>query len=256
MPFNAVAYERMRTATTVGAVVHYRERTVSTMDDARDGARGAERWGDAYVAGEQSAGRGRRGRSWISTAAVGLYVTFHLRPQSAESAPLLSIAGGLAAADAVSEISGLSTQLKWPNDVLVRGRKLAGVLAEAQHGERLDVLLGVGINVRATRELPLEVAQVATSIERAGAPPPALESLLAALSAALERWAARADDDPAALIEEWSSRLVTIGQRVRFSTPSGEVEGEAIGVSERGELVLRFEDGTTEAYSAGDVTTV
>ena len=208
------------------------------------------------VAGEQSAGRGRRGRSWISAAAVGLYVTFHLRSRSAESAPLLSIAGGLAVADAVSETSGLSTQLKWPNDVLVRGQKIAGVLAEAQHGERVDVLLGVGINVRATRELPPEVARVATSIERAGAPPPSLESLLAALSAALERWAALADDDPEALIEEWSSRLLTIGQRVRLSTPSGEVEGEAIGVSERGELVLRFEDGTAEAYSAGDVTTV
>ena len=189
-------------------------------------------------------------------AAVGLYVTFHLRPRSAESAPLLSIAGGLAVADAVNETSGLPTQLKWPNDVLVRGQKVAGVLAEAQHGERVDVLLGVGINVRATRELPPEVARVATSIERAGAPPPSLESLLAALSAALERWAESADDDPAALIEQWRSRLATIGQRVRFSTPSGEVEGEAIGVSERGELVLRFEDGTTEAYSAGDVTTV
>lgn len=257
-PFDVTSYQRLRTSARVGAVVHYRERTDSTMDDAREGAdaRGASGCGAAYVAGEQSAGRGRQGRSWVSAAASGLYVTYHLCPLRPERAPLLGVAGALAVTEALSATSGLSTRLKWPNDVLHGGRKIAGLLAEARHGERLDVFLGIGINVRATSEMPPEVARIATSIERVGAPPPGLEALLSALSAALERWVEQVERDPAEMIAEWRSRLDTLGRRVRLATPSGEVEGEAVDVNERGELLLRIDDGTTAAYPAGDVTTI
>ena len=257
-PFDLAAYERTRPPGRVGAAVHYRERTASTMDDAREGARalGDEGHGHVYLAGEQTAGRGRQGRTWVSAAAAGLYATYHLCPNEPARVPLLSLAGALAAADAVGETSGLTTRLKWPNDVLHDGRKLAGVLAEADHGERLHVFLGIGINVRATRDLPPEVARTATSIERAGAPPPALEALLAALSGALGRWVERAEADPRGLLAELRSRLETLGERVRLSTPAGDVEGEAVDVNEHGELVLRGDDGALTAYAAGDVTTV
>lgn len=262
-PFDLASYRTLRGRGTVGANVHFRERTASTMDDARDaaGRPGREACGDAYVAGQQSAGRGRAGRSWVSAAVVGLYVTYHLCPSDVAHAPLLSIAGALAASDAILETAGLATQLKWPNDVLVDGRKLCGVLAESRASDRdeparLDVFLGIGLNVRAPASLPPEIASIATSIEAAGAPPPSIEALLAALSRALERWADTCDVDPGAVIAAWRVRLATLGQRVRLQTPRGVVEGEAVAVSERGELVLLLDDGTRQPFSAGDVTTL
>lgn len=233
------------------------------MNDAREGAAsaGAAGCGTAYVAGEQTAGRGRQGRSWVSAAASGLYVTYHLCPRTAERAPLLSIAGALAAAEAIEAASGLRVDVKWPNDLLHEERKLCGILAEARSsGEpgsgRLDVLLGIGINLRTAPGLPSEVAAIATSIEQAGAPAPEPEILLAALSDALGRRAAQADDEPAALVADWRARLVTLGRRVRFEAPSGPVEGEAVDVTARGELVLRLADGSQQFFAAGDVHTL
>ncbi|MEE8336499.1 MAG: biotin--[acetyl-CoA-carboxylase] ligase [Dehalococcoidia bacterium] len=255
MPFDDQSYQRQRRSSTVGAAVRFREQTSSTMDDARDGADRGEPCGTAYVAAVQSAGRGRQGRQWISPPGAGLNVTFHLCPATSERAQLLSAAGGLAAADAIRETSGLETELKWPNDVLAGGRKLVGVLAEARHGARLDVFLGIGINVRVAEDMPEQVRAIATSIEGEGAEPPGLERLLAALAGALERWAALFDRDADALVEQWRGRLGTLGRRVRLATPGGEVEGEAVDVTGHGELVLRLDDGSTQAYSAGDVTT-
>lgn len=257
-PFDLAAYHELRTSTYVGAIVNYREHTESTMDDARGGADllGPNACGTAYVAGEQKRGRGRQGRSWVSAASSGLYVTYHLCPEERELAPLLSVAGALAVNDALRASCGLFTQLKWPNDVLYEGRKMAGVLAEARHAERLDVFLGVGINVREMPNMPLEIASVATSIEHAGVLPPTLEALLAALSFALEQRVEQVEHDAGTMIDEWRLRLDTLGRRIQLDTPSGPVEGDAIDVNERGELVLRLDDGRESAYSAGDVTTL
>jgi BirA family biotin operon repressor/biotin-[acetyl-CoA-carboxylase] ligase len=259
MPFDADRYHAARTAQRAGAEVRFVEVAASTMDLAREGAAAGAPPGTAYVAGEQTAGRGRQGRSWLSAASAGLYVTYHLRAADVPGAPLFSLAGALAASDAIREASGLATVLKWPNDVLVASnppRKICGVLAESRPaGATLDVFLGIGINVR-TAVLPPEVAAIATSIEGAGARPPETEALLAALSNALERWSLVLESRPEALVAAWKERLVTIGQRVRLQTPAGPVEGDAIDVSARGELMLRLEGGATEAFTAGDVTTL
>ncbi|MBM3139508.1 MAG: biotin--[acetyl-CoA-carboxylase] ligase, partial [Chloroflexi bacterium] len=203
MPFDHELYRRHFAGGPVGATVRFVEVTQSTMDDARAGSAGdgAASCGVAYAASEQLVGRGRQGRSWISAAASGLYVTYHLCPRTPSRAPLLSLAGALAAADAIAEASGLAVDVKWPNDLLHGGRKLAGILAEARHApERLDVLLGIGINLRTSPALPPEVAAIATSIEQAGASPPALERLLAALSNALGAHAAAAEVAPERLV--------------------------------------------------------
>ncbi len=267
MPFDLVAYRsvlRMSPqdlTTDVGREIRFVESTTSTMDDARAGAVAGGAPGTVYVAGEQSAGRGRQGRTWLSAASTGLYATYHLRAASAADAPLYALAGALAAGDAILETSGLATVLKWPNDVQHLGpdgpRKLCGVLAESRPaavGGR-DVFLGIGINVRAA-PLPDELAALATSIEGAGAKPPTLEALLGALSRAIGRWAAAIEVDPAAALAAWRQRLATLGQRVRLATPGGIVEGEAVDVSAHGELVIRHSDGRVEAYAAGDVTTL
>ncbi len=258
MPFDLARYHALRRSTRVGVEVAYLEATGSTMDDARAGAAAGQPCGTAYVAGEQSAGRGRQGRPWVSAAAAGLYVTYHLCPPRSEGAPLLGLAAAVAAAEAVHAACGLAVDLKWPNDLQVAGKKLAGILAEARPRAAggIDVFVGIGINLRTAAELPPEVAAIATSIEGAGYPAPPREVLLAALSTAYDRRATQAEEEPAALLAEWRARLVTLGQRVRLATPAGEVEGEAVDVTSAGELVLALPDGQRQAFSAGDVTTV
>lgn len=256
MPFDFERYRSLRRSATVGAEVVYREVVTSTMDEARAGASSGLPAGTAYIAGEQTAGRGREGRTWISAAEAGLYVTYHLIPSQPTEAPLLSIAGSLAVMDALRTTCQLEVDLKWPNDVLHGGRKLAGVLAEARHNRgRADVFLGIGVNLTTSPELPADVAAIATSVEEAGAVPPSREALAAALSGSLERRAMQAQVDPKAMIAEWHERLVTMGRRVRLHTPGGDVEGDAIGVSSSGELVLRLDGGEERSFAAGDATT-
>jgi BirA family biotin operon repressor/biotin-[acetyl-CoA-carboxylase] ligase len=255
MTFDLDAYHRFRGAGSIGAAVFYRDESASTMDDARAGAANGNICGTAYVAGTQTAGRGRMGRTWASDMG-GLYVTYHLCPRDPSTAPLHSIAGALAVADALEEASDLAVDVKWPNDVLHEGRKLAGILAESTLGERIDVFLGIGINVRAAT-LPPEVASIATSIEQAGGRIPAREELLASLSAALERHVAQLERSPADLVEAWRMRLTTLGRRIRLAVVDGrQFEGEAIDVSPRGELLVRLDDGTLTPFAAGDVTTL
>lgn len=253
MAFDADLYDRHRTSQLVGAHVVYAEETSSTMDDARSGASGGNTAGTAYVAGIQTGGRGRLGRQWLS-ADSGLWVTFHLTARDAAVAPLFSLAGALAVGDAIRETALITPDIKWPNDVLHGGSKLAGILAESAVGQRVDVFLGIGINIRRTA-MPPEVAARATSIEEAGGLPPAREVLLAALAAALERHTEQLQRSPAVVVEQWRRRLVTLGQRVQLHALDGAIhEGEAVDVSARGELVLRLDDGRMASFSAGEVS--
>lgn len=264
MPFDLDRYHARRASALVGAHVHYVEETGSTMDDARAGADadGARSIGTAYVAGNQQAGRGRQGRQWVTAAGVGLYVTYHLRPEASPTVPLIAVAGALATQDALLDACALRTDLKWPNDVLHGGRKLAGVLAEARYpvvggSPAPDVFLGIGVNLRPNPGLPPEVAALATNVADAGREPGALEDVLSALSNALERWTHEAEHRPRTLVDAWRQRLVTLGTMVRLATPDGRiVAGEAVDVAETGDLLVRHADGTTGQYSAGDVTTV
>lgn len=265
--FDHERYASLRGGGRIGARVHHAAVTTSTMDDARAGADrlGAAGCGDAWVAGQQTAGRGRFGRRWVAAPGAALLVTFHLCPASGSHTPLLSAAGGLATAEAVEAACGLGVTLKWPNDVLAGGRKLAGILADARHGPRgIEVFLGIGVNLReaATAGLPPEERSRATSIEGAGATPPDAGTLLAELSKALERCVGQIEAEPSAFVAGWSARLETIGRRVRLAAAgpeagaAGVVEGVATGVTATGELTLRLADGSERSFAAGDVTTL
>jgi len=253
MPFDTSRYQLLRHSTAVGVEVVYVEETTSTMDDARAGADAGGRVGTAYVAAAQSAGRGRLGRSWVSVPGAGLWVTYHLRAR--QGVRFYSIAAGLAVADALRAACDVTCELKWPNDVLYGGRKIAGILAEVRpRPEGGEVFLGIGVNLRTPEEMPAEVRAIATSVEQEGRPAPAVEVLLAALSGALERRTAQAEGDAAAMVDEWRNRLTTLGQVVRLTLPDGEVvEGEALDVDGEGSLILMVE-GKRRIFSVGDVT--
>ena len=256
-------------ASSVGSTVRFRERTTSTMDDARAGAErdGLASCGIAYVASEQDAGRGRQGRRWESAPGSALLVTYHLCG-SAEQAALASAVGALATGDALRAAAGLDAGCKWPNDLVVATggqagaeseRKLVGVLAEVLRppGGRVDVLLGIGVNLHGADALPEGLRPLATGVVEAGGRAVSAEELLAALSTALaDRWR-QAAEEPASLLAAWRARLVTLGRRVRLAVPAAgpdarEVEGEAIDVTPTGELVLRLADGSTPSFPAAD----
>ncbi len=266
--FDHERYASLRGGGRIGVRVHAVASTTSTMDDARAGAdqHGAEGCGDAYLAGEQTAGRGRFGRRWVAAPGAALLVTFQLCPAAGPHTPLLSAAGGLATAEAVEATANLAVTLKWPNDVLADGRKLAGILADARPrpGGALEVFLGIGVNLRedATAGLSPDERARATSIEGAGATPPDAEMLLASLAQALERRLEQIERDPSAFLEDWRVRLETIGRRVQLAAAgvdagaAGVVEGVAVAVTATGELTLRLDDGSERSFSAGDVTTL
>jgi BirA family transcriptional regulator, biotin operon repressor / biotin---[acetyl-CoA-carboxylase] ligase len=256
----------------LGTPLHVAAETVSTNDDAKAGARAGAPHGATWVAEAQRAGRGRQGRAWFGAAGESLLFSVLLRvPCTPARVPALALACGLAVRDAVAAALGEEVDaeasvvtVKWPNDVLVFGKKVAGVLVEsAVAGSRVEhVVVGCGINVY-TREWPEELRPLATSLALArdamtGAPParPELDraAILVDVLAGLDRDAERVLHRG---IEHLHARLT------RHDALAGrEVEGDAIGrgvargIDAEGRLRVELPDGTTRAVVAGEVRAV
>tara|TARA_Y100000588_G_scaffold230535_1_gene244264 strand:- start:427 stop:1218 length:792 start_codon:yes stop_codon:yes gene_type:complete len=256
MSFDLDRYHALRTSLMIGARIQYRAITGSTMDDARElveqGMNAEE--GFACIADEQRNGRGRLGRQWVSAPGTGLYVTYYLRPKTVSNAPFITLAAALAVAGAVETISGAGTAFKWPNDVMHKGRKLSGILAESRNvGDHLDVFLGIGVNLRPNPNLPSELADIAISIEEITGEAPAIEDIAAELSNVLEARVEQVDRKPELILDDWRARLETLGQRVTVNTVTGSIDGIATDIGMRGELVIKLEDGSLQEVASGDV---
>jgi BirA family biotin operon repressor/biotin-[acetyl-CoA-carboxylase] ligase len=212
------------------------------LDEARSGAPA----GTVAVADYQTAGRGRRGRNWLAPPGASLLVSVLLRPRLAPGrAQVVTMAAGVALAEAVERIANFAPDLKWPNDLVAGDRKLAGLLAEAD-GEAL--VIGVGLNVQ-WADFPLEIAELATACN--------LECGHAVdrgevFDAYLERLAARITDLDASTTE-YRRRLATIGRRVRVEQGDGDVVGRARDVGDSGELLVETDEGRVVAVHSGDV---
>lgn len=171
----------------------------------------------------QTGGRGRRGRSWIEAPATSVLVSVLLRPPPALPAPQLSLVGGVAAAMAVEDAMGLAAQIKWPNDVMVDRRKVAGVLAEARDGV---VVLGIGINVNQTRDqLPPDARVPPASLRTVDGVAREREDVLASLLAHLDRlYVAWRDGALDAIYEDLGARDFLRGRRVRVDGVAGTAQ--------------------------------
>ena len=172
--YDLAALDSELTGTLFAGKLHFSRSTSSTNADALAAARCGEPHGSVYFADEQTFGRGRGDHGWISAAGEGLYVSVLLRPQiPAMYLPLLPLAAGLAAAEAIRAVAGLTADLRWPNDLLIGPRKVGGILVEAtihSEGPPHAVVLGIGINVH-QRSFPLDLATPATSLDlETGAP--------------------------------------------------------------------------------------
>jgi len=232
-----------------------RAETGSTNDDCVALARGGAPAGTVIVADHQTAGRGRRGRRWQAPPGTAVLLSAVLRPRlPAGTIGRLGIAGALAVVEAVWRTTGLATATKYPNDVLLRERKVAGVLPEAHlAGGAIEwAVLGIGINVQRAA-VPPELCTQATSLEE-HAPPPGRNALIRALLAALETRLERAESDPDALAAEWRACDVVLGRQVSVAAGTARVEGLATDVDPDGRLLLRLPDGTEQPFAPGEVS--
>jgi BirA family biotin operon repressor/biotin-[acetyl-CoA-carboxylase] ligase len=236
------------------------ESTGSTNADLLARALAGEPEGAVLAAEEQRAGRGRMGRTWISPPRAALTFSVLLKPAVPPARrgwlPLLA---GVAVATAVTQVTGVRTGLKWPNDLLTADAKLAGTLAEAA-GDA--VVVGIGLNVSTEpAEFPpaRPGALPATSLRAAGATVLDRASLLLAILGELEHWyrawqRAGGDPDRSGLRAEYTRLSATIGRTVRAELPGGQaLSGPVVGVDSDGRLLVRVSSGSKVAVSAGDV---
>ncbi|MGI6357657.1 MAG: biotin--[acetyl-CoA-carboxylase] ligase [Bacillota bacterium] len=246
-----------RKAVTLGEPIYYQESIGSTNDWAKQLAQGGATAGTLVVAEEQTAGRGRRGRSWLSQPGAGIFASLVLRPSlPPERIPLLTLTLGIALVQTLREYGLTEAWLKWPNDVWVGRKKLAGILAElAGQLDQVDwVVLGMGINTHQA-EFPAELAAIATSYLRETGQDVQRAALLCDALHSLERLLPLLQQSSLdGLMEQWQSCDRLIGQQVRAITPSGTIHGQARGITANGALVLRLADGSEQTIMAGDVS--
>jgi BirA family biotin operon repressor/biotin-[acetyl-CoA-carboxylase] ligase len=228
----------------------------TNTEAARQAKRGAPE-GLCVVAREQTEGRGRQQRQWVSPVDAGLYFSIVLRPRFAMRAwPLITLMAALAVADALANACGLSVDIKWPNDIYAQGRKLCGILAETVETETgRACVLGIGINLN-DGALPSDLRSIATSVEALTGRAVEVESLLRALTNAIgERYRILQETDGAAqTISAWTARSsFSEGCRVRVSLATETVEGWTRGLEPDGALRVETDAGEIRAVRAGDV---
>lgn len=243
--------ERTLRTRYVGRRIHWFERVGSTNDVARTLAEAGSPEGTVVLAREQTAGRGRLGRPWVSPPG-GIWMSVILRPIAApHEVSRLGLAVGVATSRAVEQACGVSVGLRWPNDLVVARRKLGGILVESGPDVRW-VIAGVGINANVpVAELP----EGATSLLEIKGHPVDRTGLLQALLGELELlYEMFRGHDWATILEWWRRRSTTLGRRVRVYLPSGVYEGVAEAVDEDGALILRLPDGGRKRIVAGEVS--
>jgi BirA family biotin operon repressor/biotin-[acetyl-CoA-carboxylase] ligase len=244
-------------ATRIGTRFYYFPELDSTNNYARILAEAGAPEGVVVVAEQQSRGRGRLARSWVSPPHVNLYFSVILRPTlPAARAPLLTLAAAVAVSDAVAAFSPVPPVIKWPNDILAGKKKLAGVLTEAVSAPgRLEfVILGIGVNVNYRPEMmPPEIRARATSLCALAGETVRREDFLIRLIRDLDRcYAVLEERGFASLAPRWDARFGLRGRAVRVEMIDREVIGRAVGIDADGLLVIES-NGTRERIVAGDV---
>ncbi len=215
--------------------------------------------GTVIIAESQARGRGRMGRVWVSPPGSNIYMSAVLKPEIAvRDAAFLTVAAALACAHALRSEAGLNVTIKWPNDLMVCGKKIGGILTEIRsaHDEINFAVIGIGINVNSlSKDFPAELADRATSIKEVTGRHFSRSRIIAQVLNELERWYKKLTGDGSfPLLEEWKRLSCTIGKVVRVTLFSEVISGIAEDVDEEGMLVLRLASGERRRISSGDLT--
>jgi BirA family transcriptional regulator, biotin operon repressor / biotin---[acetyl-CoA-carboxylase] ligase len=258
--FDLERFQGLLQARCLGRMCHYSAVLASTNTSLRALGQQGSPEGTIVFADAQTAGRGQAGKVWISPSQRNLYVSILLRPPIAPTqAPLMSLLAAVALVDTLRR-EGMVCGIKWPNDVLIRGRKVAGILTEMEMARDIIqfVVVGIGINVNMTQE-EIErylgsIAHTATSLQVALGRKIGREPLLAALMASLEHWYERFSSEGAeALHAAWEARSLMHGRRVSARTHDTAWQGVAEGINQAGHLILRQDDGAVVVLTSAEV---
>jgi BirA family biotin operon repressor/biotin-[acetyl-CoA-carboxylase] ligase len=228
--------DRLRREFPARRILHY-----PAVDSTMRAAVGLEP-GSVVLADRQTAGQGRHGRSWYSEPASGIYCSLVLEPT-----PVLTLALGLATAGAIARATGMVCDLRWPNDVMLAGKKVAGILVQLAGGH---AIAGIGINVNHT-SFPPELASNATSLRLHTGAPVSLTGIILALLPAIDTFVELDKDTILRLFTRASSYAA--GRRVTVEQPDGVIEGTTAGLDPAGFLIVRKDDGTDTLILAGGV---
>ena len=253
--FDLAALEAALAGSIFAGKLHFSPATDSTNTDAVEAARAGATHGSVYFADEQRAGRGRGDHGWRSAAGEGLYVSVLLRPAiEARRLPLLPLAAGLAAADAIREACGLEADLRWPNDLMMGLRKAGGILVESkiENGAAAFAVVGIGVNVHQS-VFAADLATPASSLDLEAKRRVSRQDLLVSLLKSLEREALGLAGPAAGIsIPERVAQASTWirGRRVEVHGPQA-CTGVTAGLDENGFLLVRTDDGLVTVQTGG-----
>jgi BirA family transcriptional regulator, biotin operon repressor / biotin---[acetyl-CoA-carboxylase] ligase len=239
----------------VGRQLYYYHQLPTTMETAKELVKKGAPEGTVVIAGTQTTGRGRIGRTWLSPEG-SLAMSVILMP-ALNKLPQLVMIASLAVVRAIKQVAGLETHIKWPNDVMIKGKKVCGILIEneVKGGKVNFAVIGIGINVNFNPLDFPEIAAISTSLSHETGAEISNVELIKTLLVELERLYLKAQTG-AAVYKEWQKNMDTLGQWIKVQTGKTVEQGKAEEVTENGNLILRRDDGSLAEIVAGDVTVI
>ncbi len=234
--------------------IHYFDYLASTMDLAMQLGMQAAPGGTLVLVESQTRGRGRLGRSWFSPKYKGIYLSLILRPGILPAAsPILTLLSAVSICEAIKKVVGLDAQIKWPNDVLIHNKKVAGILTEmnAEVDKVNFVVIGIGLNVNNDKKSL--IAQATSLKEQLGAPVSRILLLQELLRRIENNYFLLEDKGSQNIIDKWRNFSFTLGRRVKVYCQNKHIEGSAVDIDNDGGLLIRKDSGLMQKVSSGDV---
>ncbi|WP_221565165.1 biotin--[acetyl-CoA-carboxylase] ligase [Alkalihalobacillus sp. TS-13] len=242
----------------LGHEIHYEESVASTQEIAHQHALKGAHEGSIVIADEQTSGRGRLGRAWHSPKGSGVWMSVILRPKiPPQKTPQLTLLAAVSVVQGIEEVTGVDAQIKWPNDILIDGKKVVGILTELQaEADRVNsVIIGIGINVNTPQDaFPDDIAAIATSLKIASGKEVERAYLVRAILEKMEKlYHLYLDHGFTPIKLLWEGSAASLGKRVRVRTITGELYGNAQGITEEGVLLVEDDKGTIHRVYSADI---